>query len=159
MDTQPDQLASLNFPTLNDYDVAFGEDPYPQLHSNTFEYTWHNNSERLYTYYTLAVYQNNWQLSDYRKAEYQIKAEADVVVCNKTNGECNNLLVSNSASPLETNVLKLEKHADGSVWKWLDEKPIPIEQRRAQRGQFEQDADDEVADEVNSEDRVVEEEL
>jgi len=74
-------LADLEFPTLDDFDVSFGENPFPQLNSNTFEYTWHNESTRVYTYYTVAVYQNNWQLSNYRKAEYQIKVEADLVDC------------------------------------------------------------------------------
>jgi hypothetical protein len=70
LDTQPDQLADLEFPTLNDFDIAFGEDPFPQLNSNTFDYTWRNESTRLFTYYTVAIYQNNWQLSNHRKAEY-----------------------------------------------------------------------------------------
>lgn len=57
---KPDQLNSLDFPTLVDYDIAFGEDPFPQLNSNIFEYSWSNVSTELYSYYTVAIYQNNW---------------------------------------------------------------------------------------------------
>ena len=106
LDDQPDQLAEMDFPSLNNFDFAFGEDPFPQLHSNTFEYEWNNKSDRLYTYYTVAIYQNNWQLSNYRKAEYQIKVEADVIECE--NAECSELEIE--STPVgSSNILKLER--------------------------------------------------
>jgi hypothetical protein len=35
-------------------------------------------STDLFTYYTIAMYQNNWQLTDYKKTEYRIKVDVDV---------------------------------------------------------------------------------
>lgn len=60
--------------------MAFGENPIKQLDNNRFVYTFKNVSDKLFAYYTMAIYQNNWQLTDYRKSEYQIKAQVDI--CN-----------------------------------------------------------------------------
>jgi hypothetical protein len=59
--------------------MAFGEDPFSQLYGNEFEFKFYNFSRETYTYYTMAIYSNNWGLTEQKKSEYQIKVEADVV--------------------------------------------------------------------------------
>jgi hypothetical protein len=79
MNAQPTELSQLTFPTIEDYFMAFGEDPFGQLYASDFEFNFYNYSSELYTYYTMAIYSNNWGLTEQRKSEYQIKVEADVV--------------------------------------------------------------------------------
>lgn len=79
MSTQPSELSQLSFPTIIDYYKSFGEDPFSQIYGSSFEYVFNNFSSELYTYYTMAIYANNWGLTEQRKSEYQIKVEADVV--------------------------------------------------------------------------------
>ena len=63
-------LDGLGFPNINDYDRAFGENPFEQLHKHRFEYTFRDFTTKEYAYYTLAVYQQNWGLTDFRKSEF-----------------------------------------------------------------------------------------
>jgi hypothetical protein len=41
---QPTELSQMIFPTINDYFIAFGEDPLSQLYAEDFEYTFKNVS-------------------------------------------------------------------------------------------------------------------
>ena len=41
---QPTELSQLSFPTIKDYFMAFGEDPFTQLYSNKFDYNFYNVS-------------------------------------------------------------------------------------------------------------------
>ena len=77
--TQPGELSTLKYPTLIDYDLAFGENPFSQLQQNTFTYEFKGIAQDQWVYYSLAVYQQNWGLTDHRKSEYQIRIEADMV--------------------------------------------------------------------------------
>ena len=62
----------LPLPSINDYDLAFGENILTQINTSRFEYTFYNNSKVSWAFWTMAIYQNNWGLSDSRKSEYQI---------------------------------------------------------------------------------------
>lgn len=120
LQTQPTELSQLSFPTIDDYYIAFGEDPFGQLYSNSFEYTFFNYSSELYTYYTMAIYSNNWGMSEHRKSEYQIKVEADVVgLCDVV--DCNpQVEPSQIVQSTEKFVLSEKIEEDGSIWKWID---------------------------------------
>jgi len=66
----PASLSSLDFPTPNDYLYFFGEQPSKQLQKTSFEYEFTNSSSGPWVFFTLAIYQHNWGLTDLRKAEY-----------------------------------------------------------------------------------------
>lgn len=125
MNTQPTELSQLTFPTIQNYYMAFGEDPFGQLYSNDFEFSFSNFSSEIYTYYTVAIYSNNWGLTNQRKSEYQIKVEADI--CDDVNcGETSSPNVQQTLGPF---VLKSEEKEDGSIWKWIDYEAQQAEQR------------------------------
>ena len=60
------------------HDLAFGENPFYQLNSQKFEYSFIGESSQKFVYYTMSVYQHNWGLTAYKKSEYQIRITADV---------------------------------------------------------------------------------
>lgn len=76
---EPEDLSTLSYPSISEFDMAFGEDPIPQLYNNRFVYSWTGESTEHYTYYTIALYQNNWQLTDYKKSEYQVKVDIELI--------------------------------------------------------------------------------
>jgi type IV secretory pathway VirB10-like protein len=41
-----------------------------QLYASKFEYTFTNVSTEVYSFYTVAIYSNDWGLSDQTKSEY-----------------------------------------------------------------------------------------
>ena len=50
-DTEPtDGLGGLGYPNINDYDRAFGENPFKQLQQHRFEYTFRDFSSKEYAY-------------------------------------------------------------------------------------------------------------
>ena len=59
--------------------MSFGDDPLEQLYGTEFRYNFGNVSSKKYTYFTMAIYSNNWGLTDMYKSEYQIKVIADKV--------------------------------------------------------------------------------
>lgn len=66
----------------------------------------------------MAIYSNNWGLTEQRKSEYQIKVEADIVgLCDviDCNPQSNNIVQSTEKFVLDEKI-----QADGSVWKWID---------------------------------------
>lgn len=81
---EPSQTTELKFPSLVSYDdglefpLAFGENPFYQLNSNKFVYTFTGSATSPYVYYTVAVYQHTWGLTSYRKSAYQASVDADV---------------------------------------------------------------------------------
>lgn len=60
----PAYLGALDFPTPNDYLYFFGDQPSEQLGKTRFEYEFTNSSSGPWVFYTLAVYQHNWGLTD-----------------------------------------------------------------------------------------------
>lgn len=70
-------LASLKFPNLISHDLAFGENPFYQLNSAKFVYTFTGQAKERHVYYTMAIYQHTWGLSSYTKSAYQIKVTTD----------------------------------------------------------------------------------
>ena len=46
-------------------------------HGN-FEFTFDGVSNDNWSYYTMAIYEHNWGLTEVRKSEYQIRVEADI---------------------------------------------------------------------------------
>jgi len=61
---KPTELSTLEFPNIDRYFKSFGEDPLSQVYETQFDYTFTNVSSQLYTYYTMAIYQNNWGLTE-----------------------------------------------------------------------------------------------
>lgn len=70
----------------------------------------------------MAIYENNWGLTEQRKSEYQIKIEADVIdLCEAI--DCG----VETEQPAEGVNVEAEKFVllktierDGSIWKWID---------------------------------------
>jgi hypothetical protein len=73
----PSSLGALDFPTPNNYLYFFGDQPVKQLSKTRFEYEFTNSSSGPWVFWTLAVYQHNWGITDMKKAEYQIRISAD----------------------------------------------------------------------------------
>lgn len=75
---EPSNAGELKFPSLVVHDLAFGENPFYQLNSQKFEYSFIGESSQKFVYYTMSVYQHNWGLTAYKKSEYQIRITADI---------------------------------------------------------------------------------
>lgn len=73
------RIADLSFPNLVNHDIAFGENPFYQLNSKTFEYSFTGQASQKFVYYTVAIYQHNWGLTTMTKSSYQIKVVAESV--------------------------------------------------------------------------------
>jgi len=82
-------MAGLIYPSLVDYDLVFGENPFSQLQQTRFEFEIEGTSTEHWSYYTIAVYQHNWGLTDIRKSEYQIRVEVETRDCS--GGQCINV--------------------------------------------------------------------
>lgn len=76
--SEPSDYATLKYPNLVDHDLAFGENPFYQLNSNQFVYSFAGTASDKYVYYTMAVYQHNWGLTNFKKSAYQIRVTADI---------------------------------------------------------------------------------
>ena len=128
---QPTELSSLTFPNIADYFKSFGEDPLSQVYSSEFEYTFTNFSSQLYTYYTMAIYENNWGLTEQRKSEYQIKVEADVIdLCEAIDCGVEEEEPTQGVNvEAEKFVLHATLEEDGSLWKWIDLEAKVAEER------------------------------
>ena len=70
----------MKYPNLVNYDIAFGENPFYQLNSRTFEYSFTGAASQKFVYYTMAVYQHTWGLTPHTKSSYQIRVIADSAV-------------------------------------------------------------------------------
>lgn len=70
LDEIPTELTSLSYPNIVYHDIALGTNPFAQLHETHFDFSFTNVSNKEHTYYTVALFQNNWGLTDYRKSEY-----------------------------------------------------------------------------------------
>lgn len=90
-------LASLTYPSLVAHDIAFGQNPYKQLGSTVQDYSFYGGTTAEFTYYTMAVYQENWGLTDMLKSEYQLLVKVDAVTKNEATP--NGVLIVESASP------------------------------------------------------------
>lgn len=71
------RLADLSYPNLVKHDLAFGENPFFQLNSKTFEYSFTGQASQKFVYYTVAIYQHNWGLTSMTKSSYQIKVTVE----------------------------------------------------------------------------------
>lgn len=77
--SRPASLAALPFPSIVDYQMEFGGNPFAMLTKTKFEYTFTGVSSQYWSLYTMALYQHTWGLTDMRKSEYEIMVEADVI--------------------------------------------------------------------------------
>ena len=66
------RLGELDYPSRPSHLLAFGESPYEQLGKSVQVYEFYGRATAEYTYYTMAVYQENWGLTDDLKSSYQI---------------------------------------------------------------------------------------
>ena len=70
MQSKPVDFTSMQFPTIIDYDLVFGENPYQVLSKQDFDFAFRAQSTETHSYYTMAVFEHNWGLTDDRKSEY-----------------------------------------------------------------------------------------
>jgi hypothetical protein len=76
-------LQDLDYPSRADYDMAFGENPYEQLGETVQIYEFYGSTTAHYPYYTMAIYQENWGMTDELKSDYQILVSVDVVTARE----------------------------------------------------------------------------
>jgi len=62
----------LDYPSIVDFDEQFGTDPIVAIQSNKASYKLETISAQKYNYYTIAVYQNTYGLTDRRKPEFKL---------------------------------------------------------------------------------------
>lgn len=117
----------------------------------------------------MAIYENNWGLTEQRKSEYQIKVEADVIgLCEAI--DCEGEPVESPNVSAENYVLHLTVEKDGSIWKWIDLEAKIAEERaieaikEAERAAYEAEqaairAAEEAAREAEEAARLAEEEI
>ena len=68
------------FPSIKFYDNVYGQNPMAEVQGKgNFEFTFEGTSSADWSYYTMAVYEHNWGLTEVRKSEYQIRVEADII--------------------------------------------------------------------------------
>jgi len=79
LQNEPRDLSSLDFPNIAEYEKKFGENPNDVLHKTKFEYSFKDVSTTEYAFQTIALYQQNWGLTDIRKSEFQISISIDIV--------------------------------------------------------------------------------
>ena len=79
------EFSKLKFPSLQEYLLGFVSQPVNDVDTgaSSYKYTFYGKSESKYTYYTCAIYQNNWGLTNQLKAEYQLRIETDIVSQNE----------------------------------------------------------------------------
>ena len=82
--SRPLELTTLDYPTINDYTLELGGNPISIITTrtstpNTYEYLFTGVSLQLWTYYSMALYQYTWGLTDIRKSEFEVRVEADEV--------------------------------------------------------------------------------
>ena len=77
--SRPASLAALPFPSIVDYQMEFGGNPFALLTKTKFEYTFTGVSSQYWSLYTMALYQHTWGLTDMRKSEYEIMVQADAI--------------------------------------------------------------------------------
>jgi len=73
--TDTNAVATFQYPTIVSYDegLNFGQNPFGDqgtLNKHKFEYTFSGVSTMDWSYYTLAVYEHNWGLTEVRKSEF-----------------------------------------------------------------------------------------
>ena len=74
-----DSLADLKHPSRAEHDFAFGENPFHQVGKAVQTYKFIGLSTAPYTYYTMAIYQENWGLTELLKSDYQILVSVTAV--------------------------------------------------------------------------------
>lgn len=80
-----DKFSTLKFPSLQEYLLGFVTQPVKDVDTGASSYklTYYGKSESKYTYYTCAIYQQNWGLTNKLKSEYQLRIETDIVPQNE----------------------------------------------------------------------------
>lgn len=74
---RPLDMTELQFPKVIEYDMSFGVDPFSMLSKKSFFFSFSSESSTEWAYITLAVYEQNWGLTDKRKSEYQIRVDTN----------------------------------------------------------------------------------
>jgi hypothetical protein len=79
------EFSGLTFPGIQSYLLSFVTQPIRDIDTglSVYDYTFYGKSEKKYTYYTLAIYQSNWGLTNQLKSEYQLRIETDIVGQNE----------------------------------------------------------------------------
>lgn len=97
----------MAYPSRVDHQLAFGENPFGHLGQSEQFYEFFGKADEDYIYYTMAVYQENWGLTDDLKSEYEIfinvsevtRAEAGDDYISRTSGAVNSPRVGTSNTP------------------------------------------------------------
>lgn len=126
--SRPLELTTLDYPTINDYTLELGGNPLAIITKrtdtpNTYEYLFTGVSLQLWTYYSMALYQYTWGLTDIRKSEFEVRVEADEVdkdylkvlpIADPRNNELRPVVTASKGSenePTETAVLEDTKES------------------------------------------------
>jgi hypothetical protein len=120
---EPIELSSLSYPNTVYYDKVLGANPFEQLNKDTQQYEFIGNSTTEFVYYTIALYQQNWGLTDYKKSEYQIMVQVDIIDYAEAVG-ANPVSSTGSSQGSSTAVSsQIQVLEDGSILKWIDTEP------------------------------------
>ena len=64
--------SQLDYPSIVDFDLKFGDNFSTLVGEDTVEYTVLTKSQLKHTYYTMAIYQNSYGMTDKRKPEFKL---------------------------------------------------------------------------------------
>eukprot|EP00351_Strombidinopsis_sp_SopsisLIS2011_P001695 CAMPEP_0116875486 /NCGR_PEP_ID=MMETSP0463-20121206/7465_1 /TAXON_ID=181622 /ORGANISM="Strombidinopsis sp, Strain SopsisLIS2011" /LENGTH=78 /DNA_ID=CAMNT_0004521213 /DNA_START=4379 /DNA_END=4615 /DNA_ORIENTATION=+ len=72
----------MNFPTIIDYDMVFGNNFSYLLYSDKAEYSFSSSSTEDFTYYTMALFTNSYGFTDERKPQFEIQVISEATSSN-----------------------------------------------------------------------------
>merc|ERR1712151_108643 len=76
----PDKFESLEYPSIVDYDLKFGDNFSYQLYNNRATYKFSGYTREPKTYYTVTVYQNTYGLTDLQKPDFKLTVTTREVI-------------------------------------------------------------------------------
>lgn len=86
------EFSTLKYPSVQSHLLGFQSNPIKDVDAGlkSYTFTYYGKSESKYTYYTCAIYQQNWGLTNLLKAEYQLRIETDIVTQNEGEQQISN---------------------------------------------------------------------
>jgi hypothetical protein len=76
LEEEPEDEETMEYPTLNNFDEAFGTNPAELIYKKKMTYTTETVSEADFNYFTMAIYQNSYGMTDRRKPEFKLTVKA-----------------------------------------------------------------------------------
>lgn len=68
----PERFEDLEYPSIVDYDLKFGDNFSYQLYNRRAEYTFEGITSEQKTYYTMAIIAHSYGLTDVRKPDFKL---------------------------------------------------------------------------------------